>query len=277
MRRLMLGTAMMTHPKLDGKEPLPESSAPRLAEADRLVDEAARRGCDLLCLPELFADPTQGVQMRRFAEAPGGPVTTWLADRARTRRMALAASVALLRNGRTTNTGVVFDKSGRLAGSYDKVHLPPGEDRVAAAGVDFPVFEVEGARVGMQVCYDLAFPEGCRILALRGAELVLWPNMWGGMPEAFTDVIMKARAMENGLCLVSAGFVLCGDPDFRAAKVHGRSCIIDAAGVILAEVGCRAGVAVAAVDFDAPRPADQPGAPLAHRRPEAYGALTTPR
>jgi predicted amidohydrolase len=273
MRKLTLGAATMKHPKLDGKEPLPESALPRLEEADRLLQEAARRGCDVLCLPELFADPTQGIQLRRFAEPPGGPVCEWLAGRARALRMALAATVALRGEGGVTNSGLVYDKSGRLAGRYDKVHLPPGEDRVAAAGRDFPVFEVEGVRVGMQICYDLAFPEGCRILALRGAELVLWPNMWGGMPEAFTDVVMRARAMENGVHLVSSGFVLSGDADFRAAKVHGRSCVIDPAGVVLAEVGCRTGVAVATVDFDAPRPADLPGAPLAHRRPEAYGPL----
>lgn len=274
MRTLTLGTATLKHPKLDGKEALPDTIAPRLQEAEPLLREAARRGCDLVCLPELFADPTQGMRMRQFAEPIGGPVTAWLADRARTLRMAVATTVALQRGDRLTNTGVVFDKVGRLAGNYDKVHLPPGEDKVATAGKDFPVFEVEGVRVGMQICYDLAFPEGCRILALRGAELVLWPNMWGGMPEAFTDVIMRARAMENGLCLVSSGFVLSGDPDFRAAKVHGRSCIIDPAGVILADVGCRTGLATAAIDFDTPRPADQPGAPLSSRRPEAYGALT---
>lgn len=273
MRKLTLGTAMMKHPRLDGKEVLPDTIAPRLEEADGLVREAARRGCDLLCLPELFADPTQGMRARQFAEPLGGPVTTWLADRARSLGMAIAASVTLQRDGRLTNTGVVYDKSGRLAGSYDKVHLPPGEDKVAVAGYDFPVFEVEGVRVGMQICYDLAFPEGCRILALRGAELILWPNMWGGMPEAFPDVIMKARAMENGVCLVSSAFVLCGDPDFRAPKIHGRSCIIDPGGVILAEVGCRTGIATATVEFGRARPADLPGAPLENRRPEVYGEL----
>ncbi len=276
MRKLTLGAASMAHAKLEGKEILPDTIKPRIKEAQGLAEEAARRKCDLLCLPELFADPTQGTQMGKFAEPLGGPITSWLAKRAKTLEMAIAASVTLKSGNRLTNTAVLYGKDGTLVGSYDKVHLPPGERDVASPGASFPVLEIEGIKVGMQICYDLGFPEGCRILAVKGAELILWPNMWGGMPEGVTDVIMKARAIENQVCLVSAAYILTGGTDPRAAVIHGRSCIIDSSGVILAEVGLQPGVATAAVDFDVPLLdfAERRGGRFPHRMPQTYGDLT---
>ena len=272
MRRLTLGAAMMRHPTLDKDEVRPDTIAPRLKEAAGLVEEAARRDCDILCLPELFADPSQGTEMASFAEDEGGPATAWLSETARARNMALVATVALRRERGITNTGVFYDKQGTLVGRYGKVHLPPGEREASVPGDAFPVFDLEGARVGMQTCYDLNFPEGCRILALKGADIIFWPNMWGGMPEAFTDVIMKARAMENQVHLVSSAFLLAGPGAFRAPKLHGRSCILDPSGAILAEVGPRLGVAVATVDLDAaPRACD--ATLRAHRRPDLYGEI----
>lgn len=270
MASIVLGAASMRHPLLDDSETLPNTIDPRLAEAQELVDEALSRGCELLCLPELFADPTQGTRMSDFAEPLGGPVTSWLADTAKATGMALATSVTLQREHGVTNTGVVYDEHGRLTGSYDKVHLPPGECDVATPGDDFPVFELHGIRIGMQICYDLEFPEGCRILAIKGAQIILWPNMWGGMPEERTEVILKARAMENGVCIVSAGFFLDGPRYFRAPKLYGRTCVVDPKGTILSEVGRRTGVAVASLPLDDLRSG---GEHLFERRPGTYGDI----
>ena len=127
----------------------------------------------------------------------------------------------------------------------------------------------------MQTCYDLNFPEGCRILALRGAEIIFWPNLWGGMPEEHTEVTMKCRAIENQVCLVSAACVLTGDTFFRVPKIHGRSCIVDRNGTIVVEVGIRAGVAVAGLDLDEPSLAaiSNQQTLTRDRRPETYGRL----
>lgn len=248
LRPVIIGTGMMQHATLDEKDVVPNSCEPRLREAGALVAEAAKRGCDFMGLPELFADPTHGLRMDQWAEIEGGPVTTWLARQAKKHRMVIVATVALRDSNTVANTGVIYDKRGRLVGCYPKVHLPDGEREIGTAGQDFPVFEVEGVRVGMQICYDLQFPEGCRILALRGAEVIFWPNMEGGMPEAQTEVVMRTRAIENGLYLVSSAYLLTGSGYFRVPKVHGRSCIIDWAGMIVAEVGLRLGVATALLD-----------------------------
>jgi len=275
MKRVTIGTGTMRHPTLDPDEGVPDSVEPRLCEASELVCEAARRGCDFLCLPELFADPTQGAKMEQWAEPLGGPITTWLATMARQHKLALISTVTLTGEGGVANTALVYDSRGLLAGRYQKVHLPEGEN--AIAGREFDVVDVDGVCLGLQICHDLSFPEGSRILALNGAKVIFWPNMWGGMPEYQTDVIMRARAIENAVFLVSSAYVLTGSRFFRVPKVHGRSCIIDPSGAILAEVGNRCGVAVATVDLDEEVKWQTLGTrknQLDERRPHLYGRLT---
>ncbi|HRU06861.1 MAG TPA: carbon-nitrogen hydrolase family protein, partial [Candidatus Brocadiia bacterium] len=247
MPALLLAVAQFPHPTLDPNETLPANSGERLDLAGRLAREAAGRGCGALLLPELFADPTQGTKMAGFAEELGGPIASWMSRTARQLNMAIAGTVAIRRSGGAmTNTALAYDARGRLAGHYDKVHLPDGERDVAAPGDAFPVFEFAGLKAGFQICHDMAFPEGCRILALQGAEIIFWPNMWGGMPEANTEAVMRCRAVDNGVVLASSAFVITGG-SFRDPKIHGRSCVVDQRGSILAEVGLCVGIAVAAV------------------------------
>ena len=276
MATVVIGTSMMQHPTLAEDEVLPDTIEPRLEEATPLLADAAARGCDFMCLPELFADPSQGTKMVEFAEEAGGPVTTWLSQKARELHLAIVSTVALREGDRVFNAGLIHDREGALVGCYRKVHLPPGECDVATPGDDFPVFEVGSLRIGMQICHDLSFPEGSRILAIKGADVIFWPNMWGGMPEEHTDVIMKTRAIENGLCLVSSAYLLTGDNFFRVPKIHGRSCIIDWSGSILAEVGRRLGVATATIDLAElrKRAEHRRSSLLRERLPGLYGELT---
>ena len=249
MTTVVIGAGTMRHPTLAPHEKRPNTSAPRLKEAATLLAEAERRGCAVMCLPELFADPSQGTRMRRFAESEDGPVMTWLARMAAKHHMALVTSVALRHGRQVANTGVIFDRCGKLVGQYRKVHLPEGERDMGTPGQNFPIFKLEGLNVGMQICYDLEFSEGCRLLALQGCDIVFWPNMWGGMPEEHDEIIMKARAIENRMSIVSSAFLLSGNDNFRTPKIFGRSCIMDCSGTILAEVGRRLGVAAAALDL----------------------------
>lgn len=275
MRRITVGAAMMQHYTFDPDEVRPDSLEPRLAEAMSLVEEAASRGCDILCLPELFADPFDTDDMCKWAEPMDGPVNSWLAETAKSHNIALVGTLYLKHDGGISNTGIAYNKQGDVAGTYGKVHLPGAERAATVPGSGFPVFELEGVNVGIQICYDLNFPEGCRILAIKGADIVFWPTMWGGMPEDYTDVIMRARAMENSVYVVPAAYLLADDPGFRIPKIHGRSCVIDRAGTILAEVGRRLGVAVATLEIDSPRTDESPKATerFGQRMPHLYGEL----
>jgi len=279
MRLVTVGTAMMRHPTFAEGEIRPDSPQPLFEEAEGLIQEAVRQGCDILCLPEAFAQGNRSQEAPETAEPPDGPITSFLSRKARERRIALITTVYLKRAGRISNAGVIYNKDGSLVGSYDKVHPAPGEREFCAPGSNLSVFEVEGALVGLQICYDLAFPEGCRCLALKGADIIFWPNMWGGMPEDYTDVIMRARAMENLTFVVSSAYVLTGRNFFREPRMYGRSCVIDWAGTVLAEVGRRAGVASATIDLDEARSIQlhRKDTFYDHRMPACYGAICQPR
>jgi len=213
--------------------------------------------------------------MDEAAESFNGAAHTFVASTAKRYRTNLVATVSTKLDDRDYNLGVLYGRDGDLAGSYRKVHIPDGEKGIALPGNDYPVFEIEGLTVGMQICHDLNFQEGCRILATRGADIIFWPNQWGGMPEVETDVLMRARAIENRVCPVSSAWVLTGDPFFRAPKIHGRSCVVDWDGTILAEVGIRVGAAVTPLDIDEVERRREGRKQMLkdERRPETYGLL----
>lgn len=274
MREVRIATVMLPHPTLDPEEVRPPGPEGTFELAANFIDQAVARGADFICLPEIFAYFNTSRTPEESLEPPDGPAHTFLADTARAHRVNLVSTVYTRCPEGCFNRGVWYDRDGRLVGTYDKVHLAPGEEAVVQPGRDFPVYEIDGVRVGMQTCYDLNFPEGCRVMALRGVEIIFWPNLWGGMPEESTDVIMKARALENQVCLVSSACLLTGSGFFRVPKIHGRSCIVDWHGTIVAEVGLRTGIAVATLDLDEDRLQVSYEGLLAHeRRPESYGPL----
>ena len=276
MRKVRIGTASMLHPTFADGEVRHPSAEPLHRAAQAHIEEAARLGCDCLCLPELFASLNRSQGMADTAEPSDGPTGAFLSAAARQHSIMLVTTVLWRQEGKLFNTGVAYDKRGKLAGTYRKVHLPSGEELICAPGEGFPVFEAEGLRFGMQICYDLNFPEGCRCLALDGADVVFWPQMWGAMPENYTDVILRARAMENLMWIVSSGYFLGGDTSFRVPKMNGRSSIVGWDGTILAEVGPRLGVAAATLDLDEPHfsQASRQEMLHTHRMPRCYGRLT---
>jgi len=277
MRKIRIATMWLPHPTLAPDEVRPSGPEGTFELAEGFIREAASLGADFVCLPEIFAYFNTSLTPEESVEEPDGPAHSFLARVARRYKTTVATTVLTRHPDGVFNTGVWYDRQGELAGTYDKVHLAPGEEEVALPGSDFAVYEIGEVKVGMQICYDLNFPEGCRILALKGAEIIFWPNLWGGMPEEHTEVMMKARAAENQVCLVSAACVLTGDSYFRVPKIHGRSCIVDWNGTIVAEVGIRTGVAVATLDFDERGVLQvSHGRTLAgERRPETYTRLVS--
>jgi predicted amidohydrolase len=192
---------------------------------------------------------------------------------ARERRLNLVTTILNQRDGHAYNTAVLFDRQGQLVGTYDKVHPAPGEP--VTAGDSFPVFSIEGVRVGMQICFDLGFPEGARALGVQGADIIFWPTMWIGPTAHYIDCIMRARAMENFCYLVASAYIHFGDGSSPSRNSLGPTAVVGWDGCILAQTGTRPGLAVATVDCDEPRRL-QTGRTehFAARRPIAYGSLT---
>ncbi|HEY3320799.1 MAG TPA: carbon-nitrogen hydrolase family protein [Planctomycetota bacterium] len=154
-----------------------------------LLDHALLQKPDLVCLPEAF--PSVGVRQpkEKLCEPLPGPTTDIVAARAKDKRCNIVCSLLTKRDGTYWNSAVVIDRTGNIAGVYDKlwpVTTTPDytllEDGLTP-GHDIPVFDLDIGRIGIQICFDLNFREDWRMLGEKGAKLVLWPSAYnGGFP-----------------------------------------------------------------------------------------------
>jgi predicted amidohydrolase len=132
------------------------------------------------------------------------------------------------------NTAVLVGPDGLIA-HYRKTHLPYlGVDRYLAEGDALPgSIETPVGRLGLLICYDLRFPEPCRVLALSGAQVILLPTAWPSAATLYPDFMAQSRAAENSIFLVAANRV----GEERGTRYLGRSVIVGPDGEMLAEAG----------------------------------------
>jgi predicted amidohydrolase len=123
------------------------------------------------------------------------------------------------------------------------------------------------------------------VLALRGAEVIVWPTWWSGWGEELCYAVIRSRAIDNGVWFVTASFGIPDHEAWRPGMILGRSGIIGPDGLILSSAGRYTGMVTTEIDLDKPRLAhsfawaeegDYWTAILADRRPDVYGAITDP-
>lgn len=236
-----------------------DDRAANLAVARDLLERAAAQGADLAVLPEYtdYLGPAAGTPK---PESLDGEYASFFADAARDLGMwVLAGSFheASADGERSHNTAPLFDRAGRLAAAYRKIHLYdveiPGrvsflESATIAPGAETVVADVDGVRVGLSICYDLRFPELYRRLAVDGGAQVIV------VPAAFMmhtgrdhwEVLLRARAIENQCYVVAAGQIGDHDP---GRTCYGRSMVIDPWGTVIAQAPDTVGVTVADLDL----------------------------
>lgn len=182
------------------------------------------------------------------------------------------------------NTAVALTGDGIL-GVHRKVHQPLGENLSYAAGSVFEAFDSPVGRMGMQICYDKAFPEAARAAALDGARIVVSISAWPGSRTAATadlaqdrwrrrfDLYDQARALENQVVWVAANQA----GEFGSLRFVGNAKVVGPGGEVLASTGTEAGVAVADVDVEQELAlARRAMFNLRDRRPDVYGAVVEP-
>jgi predicted amidohydrolase len=252
--------------------------AKNLGAAERLVRAAAADGAGLIALPEKWNLLAGGEELRAGAEPLDGP--TLSAARGWARELGihlLAGSIAERGSGeKAFNTSVLIGPDGEDLAVYRKIHMfdvdaggvsyresdheEPGEEIVTAPLAD--------ATVGLSVCYDLRFPELYRILAVRGARILM-------VPSAFTlatgrdhwEVLLRARAIESQAFVLAPNQLGEAPPHFSS---NGRSMIVDPWGVVLATAPDEECFVAAELDFAAQDRVRKSLPSLANRRPQTY-------
>ena len=258
-----------------------------------MLDEAARRGVQLLAFSELFLAPFFPNRLEEafthyFMREDDAALAS-LRAKACGHRIALVLPFAERANAGYFNSALVIDESGSVAGRYRKTHIPAYFPNPQAGGTGsyekfyftpgdaLPVFSVAGTRIGVQICNDRLYPEGSRALALAGAELIAMPICFSTYsdPEhraSIWDVPLRARAYENGAFVLAANRVGIEGPRHHL----GRSMLVDPRGTIIAEAGTREPeLLTATIDLDDVTSARAKFPWWRDRRPDLYAPLAT--
>lgn len=189
---------------------------------DRIA-AAAKKGAKLICLPELFRSlyfcQKQDYKYFQLAEPIPGPTTQALSAAARKCKITLVASLFEKRTGGLYhNTAVVFGPNGKILGTYRKMHIPddPGFNEkfyFTPGDTGFQPIDTPAGRLGVLVCWDQWYPEAARLMALRGAQILIYPTAIGWARGEKKEVcqtqrsawqtIQRSHAIANGLFVLS--------------------------------------------------------------------------
>ena len=208
---------------------------------DRL-HQASAKGAQIVCLPELFRTQyfcqREDTALFDLAEPIPGPTTARLAEVAKQLRIVVVGSVFEKRApGVYHNTAVMIDADGSLRGIYRKMHIP--EDPLyyekyyfTPGDLGFKAFDTQVGRVGTLVCWDQWYPEGARLTALQGAQVLFYPTAIGWHPDEKEQygtaqyeawqTIQRAHAIANGLYVCAVNRVGHEDGDIRGNKAPGK-------------------------------------------------------
>jgi predicted amidohydrolase len=240
-----------------------------------VVEVAGRAGVDLLVLPELaftgyaFRDR---LELQTLAEDPKkSPTLEALAAVCRGRRLHLVTGFAERAGKKLYNSAFLIGPRG-IVQRYRKLHLFNVEKRYFDAG-DLPltVSHVAGVKIGVMICFDYAFPEAARRLALDGADIICHPS---NLVTRYGQGVMRTRSIENGLFTVTANRVGVERRTGTRLRFTGGSQIVGPRGELLAHAPL-ATAALRVVTVDPRTARDKQFTPLNHllhdRRPKYYG------
>ena len=221
-----------------------------VAAHERLIDEAGGHGVEVLVFPELslpgYASSILDGAPERCVVDPGGPELEPLREACRRNRI-VAVAGGVLRNARGLGlSAIVIDRQGQICATYDKQHLDGTEQGWFVPGASGCMFEVDGWRLGLGICYDSSFPEHGRALALEAADAYLVSGAFpGGESDHRRSIYFPARALENTFYVAFANFVGAHD----GLEYRGRSAVHGPDGRLLADADPdRPGIAVAELD-----------------------------
>jgi len=229
-----------------------------LAKTEWKVREAAARGAQVICLQELFRSQyfcrEENAELFALAESIPGPSTEALGKLARELKVVIVASLFERRAaGLYHNTAAVLSTDGQIAGLYRKMHIPDDplyfEKYYFTPGdLGFGSIATPYGRLGVLVCWDQWYPEGARIAALSGADLLVHPTAIGWHPSEKAQygaaqldawrTIQRSHAIANGIFVAAVNRVGYEGPPGHGLEFWGSSFVADPFGQVIAQASC---------------------------------------
>ena len=235
-----------------------------IRKAIQMIRESKKQGADLAVLPEMFNCPYENEKFIEYAEELDNSQTlNEIAEIAKEENIhVLAGSIPELEVGTDDaksiyNTAVLFDDEGKILGKHRKMHLFDidvkgkiyfKESDTLSAGNEFTVIETELATIGIGICYDIRFVELSRIMALNGAEILIFPgafNLTTG--PAHWEILFKSRALDNQVYAIGVAPALDKDASYNS---FGHSIAVNPWGEIIEELDYDENLKLVQIDLD---------------------------
>jgi N-carbamoylputrescine amidase len=253
-----------------------------LKKAVEMIGLAAERGAGIIATPQLFTLPWFAFESQKdhfqWAESIEGPTVSTLREEARKHRVVLIGTFFEKDGDSFYNTAAVIEKDGTLLGRYRKVHLPQiplWEEKFyfKPGDLGFPVFQTSAARIGVQICWDNFFPEGSRLMALHGAQIIIAPTAAAFASQSRWEKMICANAIANNVFILRIN---------RAGKeerqtFYGRSFCVNPFGELIgAPAGANDAILFSELDLNEVEETRGLWTFLKDRRPELYHGLSQP-
>jgi beta-ureidopropionase len=244
MRNVVGGLIQMANPLNDAGAPVGKIKQAMIDKHLPMIDEAGKKGVQILCLQEIFCGPyfcpSQDSKWCDTAEAIPGPTMELMATYAKKHKMVIIVPIYEREiAGVYYNSAGVIDADGTYLGKYRKMHIPQTagfwEKYFFKPGnMGYPVFKTRYATIGVYICYDRHFPEGARLLGLHGAEIVFNPSATvAGLSQYLWKLEQPAHAVANGYFMGCSNRVGTEAP-WNIGKFYGTSYFVDPRGNFLA-------------------------------------------
>jgi len=283
-RKVVGGLIQCSNPINDASAPVAKIRDAMFEKHLGFIDEAGKKGVQLLCLQEVFNGPyfcpSQDPKWYDLAEAVPGPTVEALIPYAKKYKMVIVVPVYERElAGVYYNTAAVLDADGSYLGKYRKNHIPQTSGFwekyfFKPGNLGYPTFQTRYAKIGVYICYDRHFPEGARLLGLNGAEIVFNPSATvAGLSQYLWKLEQPAHAVANGYFIAASNRIGTEAP-WNIGKFYGSSYFCDPRGNFL-KIGSedKDELVTAEMDLDVIEEVRRTWQFYRDRRPDTYGDM----
>jgi N-carbamoylputrescine amidase len=253
-----------------------EEKGRNIEKAIKFARLAVEKGAQIICFQELFTNPWFPKEMNKrhfsLAEKTDGPSITGMQELAKEYEVVLVCPIFETGEDGFFNSAVIIDAGGEILGRYRKIHVPQiplWEEKYyfLPGNLGFPIFRTKFAVIGVQICWDNFFPEGARILALKGAQIIFSPTAAAFASQKKWETVISSNAMTNGVYIFRVNRV--GSEEKQ--DFYGRSFCVSPEGELLDKpTGMKEGIALIDIHLKDIENARKEWPFFKDRRPEVY-------